>query len=219
VKTSGAFQTVFWMALGVGTFVFLNTRRPTLDLDAARETQQLQPARPARSPFTRSPFTGPTGSLPTSPNSTGAQSPTNPVVASGGVKAFFRLDTLPKPFAALRAPRLLPPRFITKAKTERLRALDGTPVQVTVTAYCLTGTTRLGHPVREGIVAADPRVFPLGSELELTIGRRPAGRFRVEDTGLLIKGQTIDIWVPDCSQAIEFGRKKGIATLRSKIRR
>jgi len=101
----------------------------------------------------------------------------------------------------------------------RLRAEPGQPVAVSVTAYCLLGRTRTGTQVREGIVAADPRVFPLNTEIDVIVGKDTLGRFRVEDTGLLIKGRKLDIWLADCSQARAFGRKRGLATLTSEIRR
>lgn len=131
-----------------------------------------------------------------------------------------RTDSLPKPFAKLKAPVLIVPRPTSTAKRPaRLRAEPGEAVPVAVTAYCLRGTTRTGTQVREGIVAADPRVFPLNSEIELQINEKSLGLFKVEDTGLLIKGQKIDLWLPDCSAARTFGRKRGIATISLKIRR
>ncbi|MBC8088431.1 MAG: 3D domain-containing protein [Phycisphaerae bacterium] len=131
-----------------------------------------------------------------------------------------RSDSLPKPFAKMKAPVLLVPRPVPPVKRPaRLRAEPGEEVPVAVTAYCLRGTTRSGTPVREGIVAADPRVFPLNSEIDLRIGDRPLGLFKVEDTGLLIKGRKIDLWLSDCAEARTFGRKRGIATISLKIRR
>ena len=47
----------------------------------------------------------------------------------------------------------------------------GEPVPVQLTAYCLQGTTRRSNLVREGIVAADPRLFPLGGYVEVYVGR------------------------------------------------
>lgn len=132
-----------------------------------------------------------------------------------------RRDSLPKPFARLKAPAIVAPKPVNPAprKPARLMAELGEPVQVSVTAYCLKGTTRSGTGVREGIVAADPRVFPLNSEIELKIGGKSLGLFKVEDTGLLIKGRKIDIWLENCGEARSFGRKGGIATRSPKIRR
>lgn len=90
----------------------------------------------------------------------------------------------------------------------------GDPVPVEITAYCLTRTqTRRGRYVRAGIVATDPKLFPLSRYLELYVGRRYMGRFLIDDTGLKIKGNKIDIWMPTCREARIFGRRKGTAVL------
>lgn len=90
----------------------------------------------------------------------------------------------------------------------------GDPVPVEMTAYCLTRTTtRRGRYVRAGIVAADPKLFPLSRYVELYDGRRYLGRFLIDDTGRLIKGNIIDVWMPTCREARIFGRRKGIAVL------
>lgn len=131
-----------------------------------------------------------------------------------------RLDSLPKPFSRMKAPLILVPRRSpAPAPALKLRAEPGETVPVSITAYCLGGRTRSGTAVRDGIVAADPRVFPLNSEIDIIIGRDTLGRFRVEDTGLLIKGRKIDLWLADCAEARSFGRKRGSAKLVSKIRR
>lgn len=98
-------------------------------------------------------------------------------------------------------------------RTPFMRAHDGEPVPVEITAYCLSGTTRRGRWVRPGIVAADPRVFPLSRYIELFDGDHYLGKFLVDDTGLLIKGQHIDVWVPTCREAVRFGRVSGTAVL------
>lgn len=76
----------------------------------------------------------------------------------------------------------------------------------TATAYCLRGKTAMGHGVRRGIIAADPRVLRLGSTVVLE-GSGYSGSYLVSDTGGRIKGKKIDIWVPNCSEARRFGRR------------
>lgn len=98
-------------------------------------------------------------------------------------------------------------------RTAFTRARDGESIPVEITAYCLSGTTRRGRWVRPGIIAADPRVFPLSRYVELFEGDNYLGRFLVDDTGLLIKGQHIDMWVPTCREARLFGRVQGTAVL------
>jgi 3D (Asp-Asp-Asp) domain-containing protein len=89
----------------------------------------------------------------------------------------------------------------------------GDPVPVAITAYCLKGRTRRDRYVREGIVAADPRLFPLARYLEIYVGRLYWGRFLIDDTGKRIKGNRLDIWTPTCKQARIFGTHRGTAVL------
>ena len=74
------------------------------------------------------------------------------------------------------------------------------------TAYCLKGRTANGGSVRRGIVAADPRVLPLGSRIQLSAGAY-SGTYTVADTGGAVKGRKLDIWMPSCSEAVRFGRR------------
>lgn len=74
------------------------------------------------------------------------------------------------------------------------------------TAYCLQGRTANGGGVRRGIVAADPRVLPLGTRIQIDAGSY-SGTYTVADTGGAVKGKVLDIWVPTCGEAVRFGRK------------
>lgn len=89
----------------------------------------------------------------------------------------------------------------------------GDPVPVSITAYCLKGLTRRDRYVRDGIVASDPRIFPLARYIEIYVGKKYYGRFLVDDTGGVIKGNKLDIWTPTCRDARIFGRQKGTAVL------
>jgi 3D (Asp-Asp-Asp) domain-containing protein len=74
------------------------------------------------------------------------------------------------------------------------------------TAYSLRGKTASGRMVTRGLIAADPRVLPLGSRVHL---EHPgySGEYLVADTGLKIKGRRIDIWIPSSREAMRFGRR------------
>lgn len=110
------------------------------------------------------------------------------------------IATAPARVAKAIAKRIGPPAF-------------GEMVPVSLTAYCLKGTTRRDHYVREGIVASDPKMFPLGRYLEIYVGKHYWGRFLIDDTGGAIKGNKLDIWTPTCREARLFGRVKGMAVL------
>jgi len=93
------------------------------------------------------------------------------------------------------------------------RAQAGEEIPISLTQYCLKGTTRRGRFVRPGIVAADPRIFPLARYVEVFMDKRYLGRYLVDDTGLNVIGATLDIWTPSCKQASRFGRQHGKAVL------
>lgn len=80
---------------------------------------------------------------------------------------------------------------------------------VTATAYCCGTTTATGMRVRYGCVAVDPKVIPLGSRLyvEAADGSWIYGTAVAADTGGAIKGNKIDLYVENYSDAIKFGRR------------
>jgi 3D (Asp-Asp-Asp) domain-containing protein len=96
------------------------------------------------------------------------------------------------------------------------QATAGEEIPISLTQYCLQGTTRRGRFVRPGIVAADPRIFPLARYVEVFMGNKYLGRYLVDDTGVNVIGATLDIWTPSCSQAARFGRQTGRAVLVAK---
>ena len=81
-------------------------------------------------------------------------------------------------------------------------------LQMEVTAYCTEGETASGEQTRRGVVAADPRVLPLGSRVRVNgLGRPHDCVYDVEDTGREVKGRELDIFIPDCGAAKRFGRQ------------
>lgn len=76
------------------------------------------------------------------------------------------------------------------------------------TAYCDGGPTRSGVHARPGMVAADPRVLPLGSVIRITFpGSGRTGTYTVTDTGAAVKGHDVDIYMPSCVAAKRFGKR------------
>jgi 3D (Asp-Asp-Asp) domain-containing protein len=76
----------------------------------------------------------------------------------------------------------------------------------TATAYSLPGRTASGANVRRGFIAADHRVFPLGTRVRLEAGSY-SGEYLVADRGSAIRGHKIDIWMPSTREAMRFGRR------------
>jgi 3D (Asp-Asp-Asp) domain-containing protein len=63
--------------------------------------------------------------------------------------------------------------------------------------------TATGEEVKEGIIAVDPDIIPLGTKVEI----KDVGVFVAEDTGGKIKGNRVDIYFNSKGEAKDFGRK------------
>src|SRR2546422_386708 len=85
--------------------------------------------------------------------------------------------------------------------------LLGPAASFQATAYALRGRTASGVYVRHGVIAADPRVIPIGSVVQI-ITPGYSGVYTVHDTGRLIKGKIVDVWLPSTHEARVFGRRK-----------
>jgi 3D (Asp-Asp-Asp) domain-containing protein len=89
----------------------------------------------------------------------------------------------------------------TVVPTGRLR-------EFSVTAYCTGTVTQSGARVKAGMAAADPRVLPVGSTVRVDgQGRAYDGIYTVTDTGREIKGRELDLYLDDCAEAEQFGRR------------
>jgi 3D (Asp-Asp-Asp) domain-containing protein len=80
------------------------------------------------------------------------------------------------------------------------------PKTFNATAYTLKGRTATGIEPRPGVVAADPRVIPLGSLVQIKAGDY-SGVYTVHDTGSAVKGNLVDVWMPSQKEALKFGRR------------
>jgi rare lipoprotein A len=80
------------------------------------------------------------------------------------------------------------------------------PAPYVATAYSLRGRTASGKTVQKGMIAADPRLLPLGSRVHIEAGGY-SGEYLVADTGGAVRGRRIDIWTPTTHEAMRFGRR------------
>ena len=96
-----------------------------------------------------------------------------------------------------------------EARNRRGSAVRPREMRVSATAYCLRGKTSTGDHVRKGVVAADPRVLPVGTVFRISGGGKSTrGTYRVADRGAAVKGHEIDIFMPSCREAERFGRRR-----------
>lgn len=78
------------------------------------------------------------------------------------------------------------------------------------TAYTWTGDpTASGKWPREGVtIAVDPDVIPLGSAVMIWgEDGEWMGIYEAQDTGRLIRGRIIDLYIQDYAECIEYGRQ------------
>jgi 3D (Asp-Asp-Asp) domain-containing protein len=75
---------------------------------------------------------------------------------------------------------------------------------VEATAYTYTGNpTATGVYPREGLIAVDPRVIPLGTQVYV----EGYGYAVAADTGGAIKGNIIDVFFPSLQRCLDWGRR------------
>ncbi|WP_406677436.1 3D domain-containing protein [Neomoorella carbonis] len=100
------------------------------------------------------------------------------------------------------------PRIVaygSRAYPTATAARAGDTLQVIATAYTHTGNrTATGIWPYRGIVAVDPRVIPLGTRLYV----EGYGYAVAQDTGGLIKGNRIDVFLDSEAEAIQWGRRQ-----------
>ena len=77
------------------------------------------------------------------------------------------------------------------------------------TAYSRRGRTASGKITTAGrTVAADPKVLPPGSHIQVSNAGVYSGVYSVQDKGSAVKGRKIDLYVPQQAAARKFGRKQ-----------
>ena len=83
----------------------------------------------------------------------------------------------------------------------------GSRLRFSATAYCKGSTTASGVNVRSGIAAADKKLLPVGSVVEVDApGSRYDGVYTVMDTGPTVQGRHVDLYMWSCYEALRFGR-------------
>jgi 3D (Asp-Asp-Asp) domain-containing protein len=89
------------------------------------------------------------------------------------------------------------------------RPSPGSHLAFDATAYCKGQTTAAGVNVRRGIAAADPQLLPVGSVVTLATGDPEYnGVYTIMDTGPLVQGRHLDLYIWSCGEALKFGRRR-----------
>jgi 3D (Asp-Asp-Asp) domain-containing protein len=103
----------------------------------------------------------------------------------------------------------------TTSQPEKSKSERQVPAEVyTATAYTLRGRTASGRPVARGVIAADPRILPLGTRVRIDAGEY-SGEYLVADTGGAVRGRRIDIWTPNLREVAQFGTRRVRISIRS----
>jgi 3D (Asp-Asp-Asp) domain-containing protein len=84
----------------------------------------------------------------------------------------------------------------------------GTRLSFVATAYCKGETTASGVRVKRGMAAADPRMLPQGSIVQIAgVPEGHEGIYTVLDTGPKVQGRHVDLYMWSCHEALAFGRR------------
>lgn len=97
----------------------------------------------------------------------------------------------------------------------------GSRLRFVTTAYCKGQTTASGVGVTTGIAAADRKLLPEGSVIEIdgvpgrpdSLPDRYRGIYTVMDTGPMVTGKHIDLYLWSCNEALSFGKRDAIITV------
>ena len=97
-------------------------------------------------------------------------------------------------------------------KTKKVAA--GARLDFVATAYCRGQTTASGVDVQAGIAAADEALLPEGSVISVSgVPEQYRGIYTVMDTGPKVLGKHVDLYMWNCDEAVDFGRRDILLTV------
>jgi 3D (Asp-Asp-Asp) domain-containing protein len=85
--------------------------------------------------------------------------------------------------------------------------VPGARLRFEATAYCTGAVTASGVWPRTGVAAADPTLLPVGSVILVVSEPQYSGIYTIMDTGPMVQGRHIDIYMWSCPEAHRFGRR------------
>ena len=113
-------------------------------------------------------------------------------ITTSPVDRVIKRGTLTPPTTPHSTDGVTPTTIYTGVPTEYLYYVD-----VRATCYYIVGTTATGLPTGDNVMAVDPSVIPLGSECVVIGELGDYGHRIAADVGGGIKGNIIDIWLPE----------------------
>jgi 3D (Asp-Asp-Asp) domain-containing protein len=120
------------------------------------------------------------------------------VTAVGGFVSLYEVTMLDSRYAARQA--IMRETIAVPSPGARLA--------FSATAYCKGATTASGVQPQTGIAAADPSLLPVGSVVDIdSLESRYNGIYTIMDTGPSVQGRLIDIYMWNCNEALQFGRR------------
>ena len=115
-------------------------------------------------------------------------------------------------FVSLYEVTALDSKYVARLATLREATelpMPGSRLAFSATAYCKGIVTASGVPVQSGVAAADPELLPVGSVVEVdSLPQKYNGIYTVMDTGPAVQGRQVDIYMWNCNEALQFGRKR-----------
>ena len=133
------------------------------------------------------------------------------------VRKVFATATAAAAFIVLYDVTVIDSRFAAKdaiALAASETPAPGAKLRFAATAYCKGTTTASGVNVRTGIAAADPDLLPVGSVIQVDrLGDKYNGIYTIMDTGPMVQGRHIDIYMWSCNEALALGRQDAAVTV------
>lgn len=120
------------------------------------------------------------------------------VIAIGGFVSLYEITALDSQYATEHA----------ALREATAPPSPGARLAFDATAYCKGTTTASGVAPQSGIAAADPKLLPVGSIVQIdSIESRYSGIYTIMDTGPAVRGREIDVYMWSCTEALRFGRQ------------
>ena len=100
------------------------------------------------------------------------------------------------------------------AADQRKKVAAGARIEFVATAYCRGQVTASGVDVQAGIAAADAALLPEGSVISVSgVPEQYRGIYTVMDTGPKVLGKHVDLYMWNCDEAVDFGRRDIVLTV------